>query len=159
MKFARTSQPVSQVALLTPYDGGNLGDSAIQEALIGNFRRFRVQPRISGITLNPERTAELHRIPCYPLAVNSRPHYVAKTRSAPMGPNPAQTKLPTTADAEVSFLNRWRRRARASVLLKPIKLLFRLAKESRHVLQSYFLLRDINLLVVAGGGQLDEEWG
>ena len=29
-----------KVALLTPYDGGNLGDAAIQEALIGNFKKY-----------------------------------------------------------------------------------------------------------------------
>ena len=67
-----------KVALLTPYDGGNLGDAAIQEALIGNFRKYHPQVQLSGITLHPESTAARHHIPCYPLATISRPYYHAK---------------------------------------------------------------------------------
>ena len=159
MKFPRASPSVSHVALLTPYDGGNLGDAAIQEALISNFRRFHSPLQISGITLDPERTAALHGIPCYLLAINSRPHYKVKTRSATESTDDAKTNLPDETGSEVDFFSRLRRRARLSAFLKPIRALFRLAKECRHVLQSYLLLREVDLLVVAGGGQLDEEWG
>jgi len=158
MRFVRTSRSVSRIALLTPYDGGNLGDGAIQEALIDNFRRFVPQAWICGITLNPERTATLHSIPCYPLAVNSRPHYTAKTRSDPADSRDLQKSL-TTDGVSVDFFRRWMSRARSSLLLKPIKFLFRFMKEIRHVFRSYRLLRRIDLLMVAGGGQLDEEWG
>jgi polysaccharide pyruvyl transferase WcaK-like protein len=158
MKFVRTSRSVSHIALLTPYDGGNLGDGAIQEALIGNFRRFDPQSWICGITLNPGRTATLHSIPCYPLAVNSRPHYTVKTRSGPADSLDLQKSLPA-GGVSGDFFSRWMGRARSSLLLKPIKFLFRLMKELRHVFRSYYLLRGIDLLLVAGGGQLDEEWG
>ena len=158
MKFVRTSRSVSHIALLTPYDGGNLGDGAIQEALIGNFRRFDPQFWICGITLNPERTATLHSIPCYPLAVNSRPHYTVKTRSGPADSLDLPKGLPG-GGVSGDFFSRWMGRARSSLLLKPIKVLFRLIKEILHVFRSYYLLRRIDLLLVAGGGQLDEEWG
>jgi polysaccharide pyruvyl transferase WcaK-like protein len=158
MKFARTSRSVSHIALLTPYDGGNLGDGAIQEALISNFRRFVPESWICGITLNPERTAKLHSIPCYPLAVNSRPHYIAKTGSDAADSPDLQSSFPA-GEFPRDFFSRWMGRARSSLLLKPIKFLFRLAKEIRHVFRSYGLLRRIDLLLVAGGGQLDEEWG
>ena len=75
-----------KVALLTPYDGGNLGDAAIQEALIGNFRKYDPQVQLSGITLHPESTAARHHIPCYPLAAISRPYYHAKKEPA-VSPN------------------------------------------------------------------------
>ena len=159
MKVPRASPSVSHVALLTPYDGGNLGDAAIQEALISNFRRFHSPLQISGITLDPERTAALHSIPCYLLAINSRPHYKVKTRPAAESTDHAKTNLPDETGSEVNFFSRLRRTARSSAFLKPIRALFRLAKEGRHVLQSYLLLREVDLLVVAGGGQLDEEWG
>ena len=71
-----------KVALLTPYDGGNLGDAAIQEALIGNFRKYDPQVQLYGITLHPESTAARHHIPCYPLAAISRPYYHAKQGAA-----------------------------------------------------------------------------
>ena len=57
-----------KVALLTPYDGGNLGDAAIQEALIANLRQYDPRVHLYGITLHPESTAARHGIPCYPLA-------------------------------------------------------------------------------------------
>jgi polysaccharide pyruvyl transferase WcaK-like protein len=158
MKFVRTSRAVSHIALLTPYDGGNLGDGAILEALIGNFRRFVPQSWICGITLNPERTATLHGIPCYLLAVNSRPHYTAKTRTDAADSPDVQKSL-TAGGFSRDFFSRWMSRARSSLLLNPIKFLFRLTKEIRHVFRSYCLLRRIDLLLVAGGGQLDEEWG
>ena len=75
-----------KVALLTPYDGGNLGDAAIQEALIGNFRKYEPQVQLYGITLHPESTAARHHIPCYPLAAISRPYYLAKKAPA-VSPN------------------------------------------------------------------------
>ena len=75
-----------KVALLTPYDGGNLGDAAIQEALIANLRQYDPQVHLYGITLYPESTAARHRIPCYPLAAISRPYYHAKKEPA-VSPN------------------------------------------------------------------------
>ena len=75
-----------KVALLTPYDGGNLGDAAIQEALISNFRKYDPQVHLCGITLHPESTAARHHIPCYPLAAISRPYYHAKKEPA-VSPN------------------------------------------------------------------------
>ena len=158
MTILRFRRAPCHVALLTPYDGGNLGDAAIQEALIYNFRRFDSKIHLSGITLDPERTSERHHIPCYPLAVTSRPHYLATSRPA-ADTQQAQANLASKSLSKSNFLNRLRHRARSSVFLKPIKLLFRLANETRHVLKSYFFLRDVDLLVVAGGGQLDEEWG
>jgi polysaccharide pyruvyl transferase WcaK-like protein len=158
MKFVRTSRSVSHIALLTPYDGGNLGDGAIQQALVSNFRRFVPESSICGITLDPERTAKLHSIPCYPLAANSRPHYIAKTRSD-AADSPDLQKSFAAGEFPIDFFNRWMGSARSSLLLKPIKFLFRFAKEIRHVFRSYGLLRRIDLLLVAGGGQLDEEWG
>jgi hypothetical protein len=43
-----------RVALLTPYDGGNLGDAAIQDAMIENIRRRLPGVRLSGISLSSE---------------------------------------------------------------------------------------------------------
>ena len=62
-------------ALVTPYTGGNLGDGAIQEAVIWNIRRRFPDAAISGITLNPADTVERHRIPSYPISWFSRREY------------------------------------------------------------------------------------
>ncbi len=139
-------QESARVALLTPYDGGNLGDSAIQEALIANLRRYDPDIDVCGITLHPARTSARHQIPCYPLTAMSRSHYQMKQDPASKvdGGRPSM------------LYRRLRRMARAVPFLFWLKVL---VDETLHVIRSYRLLRKVDVLVIAGGGQLDEEWG
>jgi polysaccharide pyruvyl transferase WcaK-like protein len=153
MKFRWTPLPLGRVAFLTPYDGGNLGDAAIHEALIANFRRFDPSIRLCGITLDPDRTSRLHGIPCYSLAVTSRPHYHPKREQSQTHEGEQRSDL---APLSIGRFQRFRRVAAAIPFLRRLKIL---ADEAKHVVRSYRLLRDIDMLVVAGGGQLDEEWG
>jgi len=159
MKSTKTSQSLSHVALLAPYNGGNLGDAAILEALIHSVRRIDAQSQITGITINPVLTSVLHGIPCYPLAVNPRPHYKPETGPVSAVSAHGPNNSPSTGDSRDGVFRRSTLGARSFLLFKPLRAFYRLAKEVRHVLQSYFFLRHVNLLVVAGGGQLDEEWG
>ncbi|HZV60774.1 MAG TPA: polysaccharide pyruvyl transferase family protein [Candidatus Eremiobacteraceae bacterium] len=141
----------ARVALLTPYDGGNLGDAAIQDALIRNLRRIDPAVQLSGITLRPQKTSEAHQIPCFPLAANPLPFYHYSPETDPPPPN---------QDSPRAFqLRQLLRLPVLSLFRKPLRGLKRLAREFRHTIQSYVLLRNVNLLIVAGGGQLDEEWG
>jgi polysaccharide pyruvyl transferase WcaK-like protein len=143
----------ARIALLTPYDGGNLGDAAIQEALIANFRRCDPQIQLCGITLNPARTSAQHHIPCYPLAATSRSHYeVTQERASEVD---GAHSSPTT-ETSVTLYRRLRRLARYLPFVGWLKFL---VDETLHVVQSYRLLRNVDVLVVAGGGQLDDEWG
>ena len=134
MDAAEINEPAS-IALLSPYDGGNFGDAAIQDALIENFRKNDTQVTFVGITLNPERTAARHGIPCFPLAAISRPHY-----------------RPVRQNGTVANRSRFSR-------LPVLRQLAAAKREVRHILDSYRLVRSVDVLAVAGGGQLDEEWG
>jgi len=142
-----------RVALLSPYDGGNLGDAAIQEALIAGFRRCDPQIWLCGVTLYPGGTSARHHIPCYPLAATSRPHYritrVNDEKRDGVHSSP-------TPEAAVSLFGRLRRLARSGLFAVWIRILI---DEAVHVIRSYRLLRKVDVLVIAGGGQLDEEWG
>lgn len=137
----------ARVALLTPYDGGNLGDAAIQEALIRNLRGVDPAVELCGITLRPQKTSEAHQIPCFPLAANPLPFYHHSSETEPPAP-------PRALQSQ-----RLLRLPVLSLFRKPLRASRRLTKEFRHVIQSYVLLRNVDLLLVAGGGQLDEEWG
>jgi polysaccharide pyruvyl transferase WcaK-like protein len=148
-----------KIALLTPYDGGNLGDAAIQEALIDNFRQYGPQVHLCGITLHPESTAARHRIPCYPLAAISRPYYHAKKEPAVSANNYAATSDIGTRVETPGWFKRLKRAVRGLLFRIGLGPLVRLVQEGIHILRSYGLLRSVDLLVVAGGGQLDEEWG
>src|SRR5215813_12015498 len=44
--------PRHRIALLTPYNGGNFGDAAIQDAMIANIRLRLPGAQFSGICLN-----------------------------------------------------------------------------------------------------------
>jgi polysaccharide pyruvyl transferase WcaK-like protein len=147
------------VALLTPYDGGNLGDAAIQEALIGNFRIYDPRVHLCGITLHPESTAERHGIPSYPLAAISRPYYHAKTVPAPSVSNYAAASGIGRSVAKPGLFRRLKRALRGLLFRIGFGPSVRLVQEGLHILRSYRLLRGMDMLVVAGGGQLDEEWG
>jgi polysaccharide pyruvyl transferase WcaK-like protein len=69
------------VGLLTPYTGGNLGDGAIQDALIAQIRSRFPGSLIRAFTLDPEKTEKLHQVPCFPLT--SRPEGLAKKLPLP----------------------------------------------------------------------------
>jgi polysaccharide pyruvyl transferase WcaK-like protein len=148
-----------KVALLTPYDGGNLGDAAIQDALIGNFRKYDAHVQLHGITLHPESTAARHHIPCYPLAAISHPYYHAKTAPAVFPGNLSATSQSGKSVEAPTVLGRVKRAVRGFLFRTGLKPLVRFAQECVHILQSYRLLRRVDMLVIAGGGQLDEEWG
>lgn len=135
------------VALLTPYDGGNLGDAAIQEALLTNLRKCDPEIAIWGITLDPARTSAEHHIPCYPLAGISRPHYRVVLNSGAKAFDQASSQTLGHSENKGGFLRR---------LLRWPKILL---DEATHLVHSYRLLRKIDLLIIAGGGQLDDEWG
>ncbi len=142
-----------RIALLTPYDGGNLGDSAIQEALIANLRRSDPNIDVCGITLNPARTSAQHNILCYPLAATSVPHYRATSDQAPQADGGSSSR---PGGQSPGLYRRLRRLTRAFPFLRLPRVVF---DEIVHVTRSYRLLREVDVLVIAGGGQLDEEWG
>ena len=148
-----------KVALLTPYDGGNLGDAAIQEALICNFRKYDPQIHLYGITLYPESTAARHRIPCYPLAAISHPYYHAQKEPAVTPNNQAVTSRIEGGIETPGFVTRLKRAVRGLLFRIGFRPLVCLVQECLHILRSHRVLRSMDMLVIAGGGQLDEEWG
>jgi len=147
-----SSSSSSSIALLTPYDGGNLGDAAIQDALIANLRALDANVQLYGITLNPVRTSARHHIPCFPLAVISRPYY----QPAPAAAFAPSSSGQVRARAKPNFVQRIKRKL---LTITPFRQLRALLREVGHIARSYRFLRQVNVLAVAGGGQLDEEWG
>ena len=66
---------LERIGLLTPHTGGNLGDAAIQDALIYNIHKRLPQAEIWGFTLYPADTEKRHHIRAYPLTSLSLPFY------------------------------------------------------------------------------------
>jgi polysaccharide pyruvyl transferase WcaK-like protein len=149
-----------KIGLLTPYNGGNLGDGAIQEAVIAGIRARYPEACLHGLTLDPAKTRQLHAIPCSPLTALSLPHYGMAV--APQPSAVGESPEPGAAPAH-----------RLREFIKGIGPLFRLAKlaqrlvgvarclpaEARFIREGYRLFKGFDMLVVAGGGQLDDYWG
>jgi len=134
------------IALITPYNGGNLGDAAIQDSMISNLKVRIPDVHFLGISLNRENFLRRHGVNAFPLlpTIDSR-----------------KARIEDSAGS-------LRRRARSRLLrvrrIGPVidKCLNRIAaisREVRHSVEAYRILRTQDLLLISGGGQLDEEYG
>ena len=152
-----------RIALLTPYTGGNLGDAAIQDAIIANLRVRLPQAQFAGLSLNSENFLERHGADAFPLCASHGPFY--RMYSGKMTDQTASGEIQSRSAGE-SRLNL----ASLSQSLKTVPALGRCLKaiysfarrvygEIIHCAGAYRFLRTKDLLIVSGGGQLDEEWG
>ena len=137
------------VALVSPCGWGNLGDAAILDSAIAAVRRRRGDARIVGLTMNPDDTTRRHGIEARSLLGFSRPFFpVLEPGGARRPEGPRRDGARPDAWLEG---NRALRRARTAGAL--------LAAERAHERESVAALAGCGLIVVAGGGQLDELWG
>ena len=156
--LAHTNFPLPEtkprIAMLTPYSGGNLGDAAIQDALIANLRLRMPSAEFSGISLNCDNFLERHGTAAFPLCAISRPFY------GMCGTNTIQThgKVPQQNSTPIKSVLK-KIPVLGGVLKKAHTRLMGIQQEYRHCVEGYRFLRRHDLLVVSGGGQLDEEWG
>ncbi len=150
-------EAVKKIALLTPYTGANLGDAAIQEAIIVNIKKRLPSASIRGITLNPKNTTELHGICCFPLIstiMHSSGESANKKQDSKLEPTSRPEKAPLTNKYWLFF--------RKAILYLP-RILYRklaaLGKEAIHIYNGYAFVKKADQAIYSGGGQLDDYWG
>lgn len=148
-----------RVALLTPYDGGNLGDAAIQDAMIENIRRRLPGVRLSGISLSSESFLKQHGVESFPLCETDRPFYRMARGASKELPSEVQQSIRATVRPAVHIRVTKKILRRVPFLKAGVKTARAGMKEVRHWIDGYRFLRTQDLLIVSGGGQLDEEWG
>jgi polysaccharide pyruvyl transferase WcaK-like protein len=156
-----TDQDLSKcprIALLTPYTGGNLGDAAIQDAVIANIRVRLPDAQFSGITLNCRNFLEQHGSDAFPLVGTDIPFFrMENKRDAGAGDlnyrgaRVGKIKRALSNALGSGALKRGLKKARAWVTV--------IRAEVRHSVAGHKFLRTQDLLIISGGGQLDEEWG
>lgn len=147
-----------KIALLTPYTGGNLGDAAIQESAIAAITHRFPGASIVLVTLSPKATTELHRLSSFPL------------RTTTYGPGfrtPRDESAPPPLQRD--FIGKLRGKLRRSATaLRSIQYLRRLVHrvlrgigvaEVVHGLRAVRQLRNATMVIVSGGGQIDDFWG
>ena len=149
-----------EIGLLTPYNGGNLGDGAIQEAVIANIKARFPEVRLHGFTLDPEKTSRIHQIPCSPLTTLSLPHYgIAASPKLAVAVLPGKTAAGALESAK-KFIKGIPPLFRAVRLVQTLTgVASRMPAEMRFIRDGYRKLKGFDMLIVAGGGQLDDYWG
>jgi polysaccharide pyruvyl transferase WcaK-like protein len=142
---------MATVVLLTPYTGGNLGDAAIQEAVIANVRSRLPTASVVMASLSPEDTTRIHGVRSFPIGV---------TTFGPGIPDDGASgsDLPSTALARKRLASRLTPRRIARALHDKASRALRSAlywtglAELNHVVRTAALLRGARMLVVSGGG-------
>jgi polysaccharide pyruvyl transferase WcaK-like protein len=151
-----------KIGLLSPCGWGNLGDAAIQDAVIQHIRRYLPGSEIVGFSLNPSDTAERHGIRCLPLRCDSggpalpgisRSHASASETPAPVAAGTAAGLKATIKSLPfVPATIRFVRRRLVRPLTRPWR-------ELGFIVRAWRWLRDFDAIIVSGGGQLDDYWG
>jgi len=144
----------SSIALLTPYNGGNLGDASILDAVVANIGRRLPDAQFTGICLNCANFVERHGVGAFPLAGRNIPWYSVWAfipRHSPPG-EPSQTSRGVWGRIKVALKS-------VPVLWQCLRVAAIIPREIFHSVGGYRFLRTQDLLVVSGGGQLNEQYG
>lgn len=161
-----------KVCLISPYWGTNLGDAAIQDAVIYNVRRRYPDAEICLISLDPEYTSRLHKVASFPitaLQINHYSHGYSQHKTNPS--NASVHDIEDSSESDTGIL------VQIKTVLKKIPALFHTIKavyllflgvvkmpriffqEVTHFSDGRNFIKGADLLIVSGGGQLDDYWG
>ena len=152
------NQRPPRIALLTPYTGGNLGDAAIQDGAILNLRSRLPDVEFSGITLKCSNFLAKHGTSAFPLVGAGIPFFRMEVEGASW-----EVNRPSGGTRQ-GILRGMFRRIPGKRSLKRVRKFaassWKFAKEEvTHAFEGYRFLRAHDLLLISGGGQLDEEYG
>ena len=151
----RNSKSCPRIALLTPYSGGNFGDAAIQDSMIANLDLRLAHSQLSGISLNCENFSQRHRVTkSFPLLAHIRLYGIFDLDK---GQQATTTKKNNQkANSYVSELKKALKRL--PLVWRCVRLMARWSYEAHHFIEGFRFLRTQDLLVMSGGGQLNEEY-
>jgi polysaccharide pyruvyl transferase WcaK-like protein len=148
----------AKIAVLGPFGFGNLGDAAIQDAVIAALRRRFPGVEIAGISLNPVDTRERHGIEAFPM------NYRARLSAPPSGEAVRPDRRPAVSTPRVERFKRLLKAvplARAGVRATRLAIdwTISLRREFAFAFESLHALRRLDCLIISGGGQLSDAWG
>src|SRR5208282_3977900 len=139
---------IRRIGLISP-TSSNLGNAAMQAAMIANLRKRIAGVEILGITLNPDDTRRRHGIKAFPLAGVSRPYYGLF--------NSANSKTPHRHTLKISLIKQWLKRI--SPLRSGWGAVRACSMELAHITAAARVVRKLDRVIIPGGGALDDFWG
>jgi polysaccharide pyruvyl transferase WcaK-like protein len=142
-KAAFTS--VKKIGLMGPF-GGNLGDAAIQQAMIQNIKNRYINAEIYGFSLDPKDTERRHDISSFAIT------RLGEREQWWLGKNPSRLTI-TLANLAKKF------QAISNPIIRKLSYgSISLLLEIIAVKRSYKTIKTLDLFIVSGGGQLDDYW-
>ena len=131
------------IGLLDAMGHGNLGDAAIQDSVIANIKKRLPGVQILGFSFVPEDTINRHGIPCHPIT------------------RPTNTLAPWARQSYQGAANRWLCSfiSRSPRLQRILLTATNVIAEAKFLSETHALLRDLDILIFSGGGQLGDLWG
>lgn len=135
-----------RIGLLGPFGLGNLGDAATQQAVLATIRRSYPAAQVVGFSLNPADTERRHGIPSFPISRVSAQRWLK-----PRGNPTYLLTLNRIAERFRGDQRPWVRRLAKLLLAPPLEVL--------SILDASRSVRGLDLLLISGGGQLDDYWG
>ncbi len=142
----------NKIGLLNHMGHGNLGNAATQDAIIINIRKRCPNAQIYGFSLNPDDTARRHNIPSYAIRKDSKE---PPTASAMIDDT---TSLKSRIKRKLKgypFLKHLVRSAYHVAFTYPVELM----QELVFLIESFKVIRTLDLLIISGGGELSDHWG
>jgi polysaccharide pyruvyl transferase WcaK-like protein len=124
-----------------PFGYGNLGDAATQDAVILQLRREYPEAEIVGFSLNPKDTETRHSIKSFPISWQSWDHEAGQNHGL--------------ADRVAG----WLKAQDSPTLYQAAKLIQRAPRELQLVSDTFRSLDGVDVLILSGGGQLEDYWG
>jgi polysaccharide pyruvyl transferase WcaK-like protein len=147
-RHRKARRPIHRIALLSP-TSGNLGNAAMQWAMITNIRKRIADVEILGITLDPEDTRRRLGIESFPLAGAPRAYYAVRSST-----DPAAGQQPVVAPGRLKQSLR-----RIPVLRTVLKSIRALGVELSHIVAAARVVRKLDLVIIPGGSAVNDFWG
>ncbi len=150
---------------------GNMGNAAIQRAMISNIQKRLPDAQLFGFSLNPEDTQQRHGITSY--SIVRRPNLAAQvaegTQLSPdrpatahvhPAPDPPEKPSPSPQKGFKAWLKSKPALFNALKTAKePLDFLRMLWDEFIFCRKGYRILKGLDVFILSGGGALDEAWG
>jgi polysaccharide pyruvyl transferase WcaK-like protein len=138
-----------KIGILDHMGYGNLGDAATQDVVIHNIRLRLPECEIIGFSYEPEDTCRRHNIASYPLLRG----YV------PAQPDEVIEDSDEYSD-ESAGLRTWLKSKleRFRPVFIALRFISDILKEMKHFVNSYKVLKSLDLLIISGGGQLGDSY-
>lgn len=171
-----TPKTQRRIAFLDHMGLGNLGDAATQDAIIHHVRSRNPEAELCLVSLDPVDSARRHGLLSYAIASSISVEVAEPPQASPQGssasrspdaPGGDEGELPARRDAEdegdaasPGAIRRLKRALqRVPLFDRALGWLWWARREAAFLSRCRERLRDVDTLVISGGGQIDDSWG